>query len=149
MLKKSLIGFIGMSLVLCFNGCDSSTTSNTNTNAEVTTLDISKMDNEFSFVTSGSNFSEYFHLEHQILNSSGTSIFKTGINSNGTINTRCEKVLYSGDYIEYECTTKKESSLNVTTKYTIKLRDGESYYLYRNEYKLSGESNKKKIGKIK
>jgi len=128
-----------MSIAIFSLGCSTDITDSNGKNK--TKLNLDNMDSEFIITTTAKNLSDYFHVNHYIIDNSGNKLLDEGVNYKGTMTTTCKKSVMTSSYIEYSCITHRDTKSPVgdpdDEKQTIKLYDSSTYKVILKENSLS------------
>jgi len=147
-MKKNLL--IAISIAILSFGCTSDITGSSGKNK--TKLNLENMDNKFTITTTAKNLTDYYHVNHYIVNSSGTKILDEGTNYEGTVITTCTRSVISSSYIDYSCITHWDTKSPVgdqnDERQNIRLYDSSDYNVFLKENSFNN-SKTTKIGLIK
>jgi len=141
-IKFSLM--VATALTLGFTGCGGgSGGGGSSSSANSTELTWNDTQTEFVIKTTIGNVSDYYHVEHQIVDNDDRKILAEGANYTGTVTTTCTKDLATGSSVSYSCITHRDTASPVgetDETVTISLEDSKTYSVKMEENVLLGET---------
>ncbi len=148
---KSIRFSISCALITIMTGCGISDYGNISDSGNIgnsgnssssnsTKLTWNDTHTDFTITTKVNNVgatAKYYHVGHLISDTNDKNVLQEGVNYTGTITTTCVRELMTSTFIQYDCTTHRETSSPVgdpkdETK-TITLYDNKKYKVFLEE----------------